>query len=47
MGKILKSLKKTKKGLQIKFCKPLFKMVPRAGVEPAQPLRPRDFKSIF
>lgn len=35
-----------KKG-QPKMTKPLVVMVPRAGIEPAQPLRPRDFKSLF
>ena len=34
-----------KKG-QPKMAKPLAVMVPGAGIEPAQPLGPRDFKSL-
>ena len=29
-----------------KMAKPLIVMVPGAGIEPAQPLGPRDFKSL-
>ena len=35
-----------KKGLQFKSCNPLSLLVPGAGVEPAQPQGPRDFKSL-